>query len=227
MMKTLFTKKIDRRTVTNKLGQDFDFSCIDVIKISPLTITPFDLKNYSLIFSSVNAVQSFFANGFQPCEDFISKNYNKIYCVGEKTKKEVRKNGFGTFKVLRNAKELSQFIIDKSQKESFLHFCGNMALDVLDQALPLQNIGYQKIVVYNTEEIYPSITENFDALVFFSPSGVRSFSRNNTFNNAKLFSIGETTSDEIRKYTSQNIITSEENSLADVLHIMKTELGKQ
>lgn len=225
-MKTLFTKKIDTKTVVHKLGRDFNFDCIEVIKIKPLRVSSFDLKGNSIIFSSVNAVKSFFNNGFNPCEDALNKNYNKIYCVGEKTKKEVRKNGFGTFKMLKNAKELSQFIIDKSYKESFLHFCGNMALDVLDKALPLQNIRYQKVVVYNTEEIYPKIDNEYDVVVFFSPSGVRSFAKNNSFKNSKLFSIGETTSDEIRKYTSQNIFTSEENSLSDVLDLMKTKLGK-
>src|SRR5690606_41206754 len=59
----------------------------------PILINPFDLKNYSLIFTSVNGVASFFKNRFKPNEDFTAKNYNKIYCVGEKTKRELRKHG--------------------------------------------------------------------------------------------------------------------------------------
>lgn len=223
-MKILFTKKLDAKKIFQKLGSNIDFECVEVITTESLKLSSFDLKSYSLVFSSANAVIPFFENGFQPSEDFTSRHYNKIYCVGEKTKREVRKNGFGTFKVLRNAKELSQFIIDKSQTEKFLHFCGNMALDVLNETLPLQNISYEKIVIYNTIELNPKIEKNFDVLVFFSPSGVRSFAKNNAFGNCKIYSIGETTSDEVRKYTENEIITSQENSLADVLELMKNTL---
>ncbi len=223
-MKILFTKKFDRNSISQKLGANADFDCIEVIKTEPLQIPAFDLKDYSLVFSSVNAVSPFFTNGFKPNEDFTSKSFNKIYCVGEKTKRELRKHGFGTFKVLKNAKELLQFIIEKSQTEKFLHFCGNMALDVLNETLPLQNISYEKIIIYNTLYLNPKIKESYDALVFFSPSGVRSFANNNSFGKSKLFSIGETTSEEIRNFTTNEINTSQESSLSDVLQLIKNTL---
>src|SRR5690606_8194275 len=127
----------------------------------PMQVEPFDLKNKSLIFTSVNAVKSFFENGFRPDENFTSRNFNKIYTVGITTKKELRKYGFGTFKVTRHAKELSEFIIENSSKENFLHFCGNLALDVLNKTLPLQNISYRKIPVYETVLLYPKVTGTY------------------------------------------------------------------
>lgn len=225
-MKILFTKNIDSSFVSRELGEDFTVDCIEVIKTTPLKIQPFDLKNYSLIFTSVNGVDAFFKNHFKPNEKFTAKNYNKIYCVGEKTKKELRKHGFGTFKVLKNAEILSKFITSHCQHESFIHFCGNMALDVLDKNLPLQNIKYKKVIIYHTEEIYPTITEKYHAAVFFSPSGVRSFAKQNSFDDMMLFSIGETTSGELRKYTSKPIFTSEGNSLASILELIKRILKK-
>lgn len=227
-MKILFTKNIDQTIISKKLGEDISVDCIEVIKTQPLKVSPFDLKNYSLIFTSVNGVSSFFENGFKPNEDFTAKNYNKIYCVGEKTKKELRKHGFGTFKVLRNAEVLSGFIIGKCQHEQFLHFCGNLAINVLDKDLPLQNIKYKKVTVYNTEEINPLITEKYHAAVFFSPSGVRSFAKQNSLENMNLFSIGETTSGELRNYTQGKIFTSESNDLVSVLDmIVKFYKNKQ
>lgn len=227
-MKILFTKNIDQAIISKKLGEDISVDCIEVIKTQPLKVSPFDLKNYSLIFTSVNGVSSFFENGFKPNEDFTAKNYNKIYCVGEKTKKELRKHGFGTFKVLRNAEVLSGFIIGKCQHEQFLHFCGNLAINVLDKDLPLQNIKYKKVTVYNTEEINPLITEKYHAAVFFSPSGVRSFAKQNSLENMNLFSIGETTSGELRNYTQEKIFTSESNDLVSVLDmIVKFYKNKQ
>ncbi|WP_426275309.1 uroporphyrinogen-III synthase [Chryseobacterium sp. S-02] len=223
-MKILFTKNIDPSVISKELGEDISVDYVEVIKTYPIKIKPFDLKDYSLIFTSTNGVSSFFKNGFKPNENFTAKNYNKIYCVGEKTKRELRKNGFGTFKVLKNADTLSKFIIGHCQHEKFLHFCGNIALDVLDENLPLQNISYKKITVYNTEEISPLINEKYHAAVFFSPSGVRSFANRNSFDDMTLVSIGETTANELRKYTSKPVLVSEENNLISVLKLIKKEI---
>lgn len=223
-MKILFTKIIDATLLSKELGSDISAECIEVIRTEAIKIPAFDLKNYSLIFTSVNGVSYFFGNQFKPNEDFTAKNYNKIYCVGEKTKRELRKYGFGTFKVLKNADTLSKFIIGNCQHEQFLHFCGNLAIDVLDKTLPLQNISYKKITVYRTEELYPAVPEKYHAAVFFSPSGVRSFAKLNSLEGMKIFSIGETTSGELRKHTDTEIFTSEENNLASVFGLIKKEL---
>ena len=207
--------------ISKKLGSHFSYDFIDVIKINPLIVEPFDLKNKSLIFTSVNAVHSFFANGFKPDEDFTSKKYNKIYTVGITTKRELRKYGYGTFKVTRHAKELSEFIIDSSSKEKFLHFCGNLALDVLNKTLPLQNISYKKVPVYETQLLYPQVSADYDAVCFFSPSGVRSFAKFNSLENLKIFSIGQTTEKELKKFTQNRIFTSKESNLEDLLNIIK------
>lgn len=223
-MNILFTKTIDASLLSKELGSDISAECIEVIRTEPITTEAFDLKNASLIFTSVNGVRSFFKNQFKPNEDFTAKNYNKIYCVGEKTKRELRKYGFGTFKVLKNAETLSRFIIGNCQHEQFLHFCGNLAIDVLDKDLPLQNIRYRKITIYNTEEIHPFVPEKYHAAVFFSPSGVRSFAKLNSLGEMKIFSIGETTSGELRKHTSREIFTSEENNLISIFELIKKEL---
>ncbi|MNU12509.1 uroporphyrinogen-III synthase [compost metagenome] len=225
-MNILFTKSIDPKYISEKLGNNISVDCIEVIKTKSILVERFDLKDRSLIFTSSNGVKSFFENKFQPNEDFTAKNYNKIYCVGEKTKRELRKNGFGTFKVLKNAETLSQFITENCVHEKFIHFCGNLALDVLDKELPLQNISYKKMTVYETEALNPVIYEKYHAIVFFSPSGVRSFAKNNSLENAILFSIGETTSKEIRKHTKSEIFTSTENTLLNILSVIKNRLMK-
>lgn len=225
-MNILFTKNLDQTYISEKLGNDISVDCIEVIKTRSIPVMSFDLKNRSLIFTSLNGVKSFFENGFKPNEDFTAKNYNKIYCVGEKTKRELRKNGFGTFKVLKNAETLSQFIIENCVHEKFIHFCGNLAIDVLDNELPLQNIQYKKVTVYQTEELNPAIHEKYHAIVFFSPSGVRSFAKNNSLENALLFSIGETTSKELKKYTKSEIFTSSENTLLNLLSVINETLMK-
>lgn len=206
--------------ISKKLGSHFSYDFVEVIKIVPLKVAPFDLKSKSLIFTSVNAVDSFFENDFQPNENFIDKKFNKIYAVGLKTKKALRERGFGTFKVTRHAKELAEFILENSAQEKFIHFCGDLALNVLNKKLPLQNISYQKTVVYETKLVYPTISQNWDAVCFFSPSGVRSFAKFNSLEDKKLFSIGETTESELKKFTDNPIITSKESNLEDLLKLI-------
>lgn len=226
-MKILFTKTGIENEVSKKMGTDFICDFQDFIRIEQLKTKPFDLKNYSLIFSSVNAVKSFFKNKFEPHENFLNpKKFNKIYAVGFKTKLELRKKGYGTFKVTKHASDLADFIIDYSQKEKFLHFCGNLALDILDEKLPLQNVSYKKVIIYKTNLLYPKISQNYDAVVFFSPSGVRSFAEFNSLDNLKLFSIGQTTEKELKKFTQNRIFTSKESNLEDLLSVIRCQLSE-
>jgi len=229
-MKILFTKSLDKEKVSEKLGTlalsgaEVSVDFVEVINTEFIKTKPFDLKNNSLIFTSVNGVKAFFENGFSPNENFTEpKNYNKIYVVGSQTKKELRKHHFGTFKLCKNANELSNFITENSVNEKFLHFCGNIAIDILDEKLPLQNISYKKIPVYKTELLYPKIDEKYQAIVFFSPSGVRSFAKFNNLEEMKIFSIGKTTTSELEKLTDNKIITSSKNTLADLLNLIKIE----
>ena len=224
-MKILFTKLLDKEKVSEKLGTEFLVDFVEVIQTEILKTKTFGLKNNSLIFTSVNGVKAFFENGFSANENFAEpKNYNKIYVVGSQTKKELRKHNFGTFKLCKNANELSQFIVENSANEKFLHFCGNIALDILDEKLPLQNISYKKIPVYKTKLLYPKINEKYQAIVFFSPSGVRSFAKFNGLDDLKIFSIGKTTTSELKKLTENKIITSHKNTLSDLLNLIKINI---
>ena len=222
-MNILFTKKIDEKEVTDILGSESSSDFLPVIKINLLDLPSFPLRNRSLIFTSVNGVESFFKNGFKPQENFADKNYNKIYCVGKKTKAQLRKYGFGVFKTKKNAKELSEFIIESCAKEQFIHFCGNLALDILQEELPLQNIGYKKVVVYDTELLYPKVDDNYDAIAFFSPSGVRSFIKHNQLDFQQIYAIGETTGAEVKKHTTQKIFIGKDNDLNALLKLIKKE----
>lgn len=225
-MNILFTKMLDEKEVSDVLGTYISPSFLEVIKINFRKISPFNLENKSLIFTSVNGVEAFFENGFLPHENFTDRNYNKIYCVGRKTKLQLRKHGFGVFKMKKNAQELAEFIIENCPEESFVHFCGDLALDILQKNLPLQNIGYKKVVVYETELLYPKSEKNYDAVAFFSPSGVRSFIKENSLDFKYIFSIGETTTAEIVKHTDQKIFTGKQNDLLGLLKLVKQEITK-
>lgn len=223
-MKTvLFTKITDEKVLTFYLNKNIESQFLKVLDFKIRTIQPYPLGNQSLIFTSAKGVEAFFKNQFTANENCTKKPYNKIYCVGTKTRLKIKEYGFGVFKTLKNAQVLCEFIIENSSDEKFLHFCGNLALDVLNEKLPLQNISYKKQICYDTELLYPSSSKNYDAIVFFSPSGVRSFAKHNSLENPLLFSIGETTSSELKKFTNKDIITSKEQNLKSLLNLINTK----
>lgn len=228
MTTILWTKSTLQKEVNNAFDAQFHHEFLEVIAIRHLHVVPFDLRNHSLIFTSVNGVRAFFENGFLPKEKLTDlAHFNKIYAVGIRTKKELRKYGFGTFKVKKHAADLADFILQNSSNESFLHFCGNLALDILDKKLPLQNIDYKKIEVYETHLLYPRNDCDFDAIAFFSPSGVRSFVKYNSLEGKTVFSIGQTTEKELKKHTQQPIITSTESTSEDLIQRIKNYYSKK
>ena len=222
MKKILFTKKIDEQLVSNILGGSFYCEYIEAIRIKNRKVKPFNVRGKSIIFTSVNGVKSFFENGFILNQDFTNRLcFNRVYAVGIKTKRELRKYGVNTYKVFSYAYALIDFIINKANEECYIHFCGNLALDLFNNKLPLQNISYRRIVVYDIELLYPEINENYDGIVFFSPSGVRSVLTNNDIGQAKVFAIGRTTEDELKKYNIKNIITNNEANLDGIFYSIK------
>ena len=75
--------------------------------------------------------------------------------------------------------------------------------------------------LFNVADGPAEIHEKYEAVVFFSPSGVRSFAKFNSLENLKIFSIGQTTEKELRKFTQNKIFTSKESNLEDLLTIIK------
>ena len=61
-------------------------------------------------------------------------------------------------------------------------FCGNLRRDELPTALKAADIPFEELVVYTTEELKKTVqAEQYDAICFFSPSGVKSFASANSF----------------------------------------------
>lgn len=214
-MNILFTKKINEQMISENVGNHFSYDFVEVIQIKFLKIEAFDLDNKSIIFTSLNAVRSFFQNQFKI-------ENNNIYCVGEKSANFLKSKEFSVSRTEKNADDLANFIIENSKNEKFVHFAGDLSLDILNEKLKFNGISYQKEILYTTELLNPKIEENYDALVFFSPSGVRSFAQRNSLENKVLFSIGKTTEKELQKFTKQKIFTSSENNLQDLLKLIKS-----
>ncbi|MRX40843.1 uroporphyrinogen-III synthase [Flavobacterium sp. LC2016-23] len=174
---------------------------------------PFELKdlNENLIFTSQNAVHSVLLN--PESEKLKTKN---VFCVGLKTKILLSESGFNVVAYTGYASDLAEIITLIYRQESFTFFSGNLRRETLPQALKEGEVKFNEIQVYDTSLTPQKIKTAPDAILFFSPSGVESYLKENTIKKEKCFCIGETTADALEKIT-KNIIIADQPTVEDVI----------
>lgn len=180
-------------------------------KIGRLTAT----KN-TVVFTSKNAVAAVASNSSVRDADW------KIFCLEGATRKEVEKyypanTITGT---AANSALLADIIAANSQEKTITFFCGNKRMEDLPAMLLSKKFDVEEVVVYNTELVPQKIIDDYEAVAFFSPSAVESFfSSNELTNGVVCISVGKTTTEAIRKYTENEVITSEQPSELSVLEL--------
>ena len=166
---------------------------------------PFTYSNakHTLLFSSQNAVQSVFEK-----TDFelLLKN-KKCYCVGEKTKAALEDKGIKVINFEENASNLADFIVKNTKNEYFVFFCGKERRPDLEAQMRLHKIKLDPIEVYQTI-LKPKLIGAFDIVLFYSPSGVRSFLQDNSLKQTVCICIGPTTAEALPVSKRQIIIAT-------------------
>ena len=171
--------------------------------------------NDNLIFTSQNAVRSFLKNPKQ--EELIQQLRNKnVFCVGLKTKILLSEAGFNVVAYTGYASDLAEIITLIYANESYTFFSGNLRKDTLPKALAEAGIKCNEIQVYKTSLTPHKIKEAVDAILFFSPSGVESYLKENKIKKETCFCIGETTAEALEKVT-KNIIIADQPSVENVI----------
>ena len=209
MKKILATKMLSEEVVKYASSLGFELSMMDVIKTQCVA---FDINSNSIegidaiIFTSDNAVNCFF-NDEKNKGLIIGKT---IISTSGRTAETLTEKGFTPSVTGKNAADISEKIISSKNIKSVLHICGNLTLDTLRADLMVEGIKYKPLVVYHTlplENKKPE--EKFDAIMFFSPSGVKSYLKYNTIENEAPCCIGSTTADAFTKITkSDKVVTS-------------------
>ena len=170
-----------------------------------LTALNSGIKN--IVFTSSNAVRALELIMKQVHVELKGKN---IFSLSGKTKDAVEK-AFADNSIhaeARNAEELAKVVIADGVTE-VIFICGNKRRDTLPEILTAAGIQWTGIIVYDTEESPKKMDEDFDAILFFSPSAVSSFFRYNEVSDSTVcFAIGETTADSLREMKIENIVIS-------------------
>ncbi len=110
------------------------------------------------------------------------------------------------FSTARNSTQLAEEIVRNDEKQ-VIFFCGDQRRDELPDMLSAHEIEMKEIVVYRTIEKPVKVETNYDGVLFFSPSAVKSFfSINKTEATTVLFAIGKTTAEELTLHSSNKIL---------------------
>ncbi|MEO8853263.1 MAG: uroporphyrinogen-III synthase [Ginsengibacter sp.] len=136
----------------------------------------------------------------------------KIFCIEPATKKKVEEIFANAFisGSSRDAEELSQKIIKDNSVKQIVFFCGNQRRDLLPEKLKKNGIHVEELIVYKTIEKQQHVLKNYDGILFFSPSAVRSFFSNNKIEpETVLFTIGKTTAEEVKRFSNNKTVISE------------------
>jgi uroporphyrinogen-III synthase len=210
----LSTKALDQALIQDASAKNVVVDIISLIK-TEATVTIGVLEEVvkhsgestAIAFTSVNAVE---ALGTGLSEQKINPRNWKIFCIGHATKQSVVKY-FGEKSiggVADNAKELAKTILNAKVGE-LIFFCGDQRRDELPALLKKQ-VTVREIIVYKTIATLKRIEKKYEAILFFSPSAVKSFFEYNVpADQTVLFSIGNTTADEIKKFSKNKVVVSD------------------
>ena len=206
----LSTKTLSTIQKEALVNADFNVIEADFIKTEHRN---FDLKNIkdNLIFTSQNAVHSILQH--PKCAELKTK---PVFCVGLKTKILLSENGFNVDVYTGYASDLAEIITLIHPNDSFTFFSGNLRRETLPEALKNANVSFNEIQVYETTLTPHKIKDSVEAILFFSPSGVASYLKENTIKKETCFCIGETTAEALQKIT-KNVIIAKNPTIEDVI----------
>ena len=205
---------------TRMLGKDlkhlfsdlkFDLYHNDFISIHPLILN-LPKHDGSWIFTSKNAVDAVFS-----CNQNIDNFFNKVYCVGKNTESLLIKKGQKVTKMTQNSSNLADFISKTAKNEKFIFCRSNIKNEEFSNFFKKKNIKLKELVVYNNVAKPKKYKQIFDAILFYSPSGIKSYMINNSLNNSYCVCIGQTTSKYAKRY-SDKVLSCKVPTIENVIH---------
>jgi hydroxymethylbilane synthase len=196
-------------SISSHIGSSMsDFITTRSNRLKPVIVKK-PIKN--VIFTSQNAVEALLEN-FIPME----LDFTNIYCVGKRTKRLIEKKIGKVAQDENSAEKLANYLVENIKDDEVTFFCGNKKRDELSTILGENNIKVNEVECYQTILTPRKIEIKFNGILFFSPTGIESFLKENKATDIVAFCIGETTATEARKYF-KNVIVSKVSTVESVL----------
>ena len=188
MIRLLSTKPLLPEEVETFATSGFQVETLPFIRVRTLdTLAPFPKADFS-IFTSRNAVEAVLK---VPAAKALSPH--KAFCVGEKTRESLEKAGWEVVASFGYAQQLADHLVEQYACYSFVFFCGERRMETLPEQLKAHGMPCHECLTYTTELTPQKLHKPYDGLLFFSPSAVKSFLKENRFAGEKIICIGSTT----------------------------------
>lgn len=200
------------------LNAGISFVEYDGLKIESIPIKEIQLEE-NIIITSKNAFGSIQNSAYWSA--LQEKNW---WVVGERTSAVLQENKLKIKVIGKNAEDLAKKIIKADSNVGFTFFTGNKRREELPELLTEHRIKFREYCVYNTVLKPKKIDSTFDGILFFSPSGVESYTLENRIKNEVCFCIGTTTASEVKKHTNNIVIATKatiENVIVQVVKHMR------
>jgi hydroxymethylbilane synthase len=181
---------------SSELNQDIGVDMSDFITIRHHRIKPADLKKKlgHVIITSQNAVESLIDSSGGSKLDL-----EKIYCVGRRTKRLIEKRIGKVSHTANSARKLAEHLAAEfSEPREFTFFCGDLRRDELPRILKSHGHTVNEVVSYQTLFTPDKLNPGYQGILFFSPSGIQSYLKENSPGDEVAFCIGSTTADAAR-----------------------------
>ena len=215
--KVLSTKKLDPSLIELAKENDIEIIEQEAIKINPVLSKEKWQEIFQLIETGKEFVVFTSSNAVLAVKKYLHDYINpielnwKLFSLSGKTKESLEENAetFGEIiDIANDGKTLAEKIVN-AKIDEIIFFCGNKRRDELPSILKEAGIKVHEVVVYETIETPVVTTDSFDAILFFSPSGVQSFFTANELKSHTIcFAIGQTTATSIAAFTKNKIIVS-------------------
>lgn len=224
---TILSTKILKPYIKDQLTEN-DFNVVehDFIKIE--NEDSVDLKEIfssqppNYIFTSKNAVKVF-ANYTAANKIKVDKK-SIFFALSGETQQALTDEGFKVSIAKDNATALANEIISTSKEKQFVFFCGDKRRNELPEAMYNAGLQLKEVVLYKTILQEKKIEVAYQAVLFFSPSAIKSFFEGNVLaKSVQCFCIGYTTANALKEYKINNKIKvvsfpSQQVMIDEVLH---------
>lgn len=124
-----------------------------------------------------------------------------FYCVGKTSAQLLSNAGHSVVTTQPDAESLSQWLLkNTTTKSTIIYFCSEIRQPTIAEALQESHIQLKEIITYYTFSQSIKLNQDYDAYAFFSPSGVKSFLKENKIpKKSVIFAIGKTTAQALEK----------------------------
>lgn len=148
-----------------------------------------------------------------------------IACMTGKTQEAFTLKNWEQLIVLtdQQSESLAEKIEKRFSKSEKVYFItGDRHLDTIPLYLSKKGFDIETIITYFTKEVDQEISEEYDGIIFLSPSAVKSFFRQNKISiKVPLFAIGETTGSALKRNVCNPVITSPKPTQKILFHTIQ------